>query len=46
MSASVVITLVLFTLVVVNITGNSLVCAIIRKYRDMRYLYRLARKFI
>lgn len=46
MSASVVITLVLFTLVVVNITGNSLVCAIIRKHRDMRYLYRLARKFI
>jgi hypothetical protein len=37
-TASVAITTVLSVLVIVNIVGNSLVCAIIKRNRDMRYV--------
>lgn len=37
-STGVVITTVLFVLVVVNIVGNSLVCAIIKRNRELRYV--------
>lgn len=36
-AADVVITTVLFILVIVDIVGNSVVCAIIKRSRDMRY---------
>ena len=37
-AASVAVTTVLLILVIVNIVGNSLVCWIIKKYQDMRYM--------
>ena len=39
-SASVAITTVLSIFVVVGVEGNCLVCAIIKKNRVMRYLYK------
>lgn len=36
-SADVAITTVLSFFVIVDIVGNSVVCAVIKKYRDMRY---------
>ena len=37
-AAAVVITTVLSILVIVDIVGNSVVCAIIKRNRDMRYV--------
>lgn len=45
-SAAVAITTVLFILVVVDIVGNSLVCAIIKKNRDMRYAKTVDNMFL
>ena len=36
-AAAIAITTVLSILVIADIVGNSLVCAIIKRYRDMRY---------
>ena len=36
--AGVPLTIVLFIMVIVNIIGNSLVCLIIKRNRDMRYV--------
>ena len=38
-SADVAITTVSFMLVIVSIVGNSLVCAVIKRDRDMRYVH-------
>lgn len=37
-TASAAITIILLLLVIVDIVGNSLVCAIIKRNRDMRYV--------
>ena len=38
-SADVAITTVTFMLVIVSIVGNTLVCAVIKRNRDMRYIH-------
>ena len=39
-SADVAITTVTVILIITSIVGNSLVCAVIKKNRDMRYIHR------
>ena len=41
-SANVSITTVAYVLVVVNVVGNSFVCLVIRRNRDMRYVEGLS----
>ena len=40
-SANVAMAAVTFILIITSIVGNSLVCAVIKKNRDMRYIHRL-----
>ena len=37
-SADTAITTVTFTLIITSVVGNSLVCAVIKRNRDMRYI--------
>ena len=41
-AAGVAVTTVYFILIVVNVVGNSFVCAIIKNNRDMRYAQTIA----